>query len=217
MAFLNMPVSSFFFLLSMPARLYTIPRNKRNSLSVPLSAARARNVVFLSNNKRHIFPVRAYFLMSKKNIRTSLYKAASFFIKTRGGQHMERVHYRRVSNRGRYASRPGEGGGFREKLITQAIVSGLVLAFTLTVCVFENPFSASMQSGLQRVFEGPVTADALMADMRRLSEGWLQPLEEVTGETPIQGDILQELTHSLTVTEGESKSPVPELSVYPEP
>jgi hypothetical protein len=118
---------------------------------------------------------------------------------------MERVHYRRVKPYGGGHAAHVSAGGFREKLITQAIVSGLVLAVALAVSVFDHPLSANIQYGLQRVFEGHTTANALVNDIQRRSQAWFDTAEEAA------------TADSMTAIEGESKSPVPALSLPPEP
>jgi hypothetical protein len=107
--------------------------------------------------------------------------------------------------------------GFREKVIMQTVVSVLVLVFAMTVSMFDNPLSMQVRIGLHRIFEGHTSAADLVDDLQRRSLGWFErdtehiaPLPEV----PI-GNIIN--TEELTVLGGESKTPVPELSIHPEP
>jgi hypothetical protein len=151
---------------------------------------------------------------------------------------MERAHYRRVSPSRYNPASPGEGGGVKEKLITQAIVSGLVLAFALTVSVFDSPLSAPVQNGLQRVFEGHTTADELLSGIQQTTRRWFGTAEETVFIPPvillppeesaihnssplpvsyINDSFLYDASYPLTAVESESKSTVPELSFIPEP
>jgi hypothetical protein len=98
----------------------------------------------------------------------------------------------------------------------QAIVSGLVLAVTLTVCFFENPFSARVQNGLQRALEGHTTADGLYTEIQRFQD-WITPTNEQIIAAPAVQQLPDQPPQQPTAGENELKSPVPELSFLPEP
>jgi hypothetical protein len=97
---------------------------------------------------------------------------------------MERVHYRRVTNAQR---KPESNNNFKEKFVTQAIVSGLILIFTLAVCVFENPFSTEVRNGVQKVFEGYESADELLEEIQQLSAEWFRNEEPVVDDLNAAG------------------------------
>jgi hypothetical protein len=136
---------------------------------------------------------------------------------------MERVHYRRVTTSQGPARPAAQGGGLKERLITQAVVSALVLAFAIAVSVLEHPYSAQVRNGISRVFEGYTDANALMADINKLGGAWLDPTENavaspaVSDDAPPLPDALQPPVQMPTTAPEASKSTAPEASDYPEP
>jgi hypothetical protein len=95
---------------------------------------------------------------------------------------MERAHYRRVTGRSEpppplKEKPPSESGGFKDKLLTQAIIAALAMIAVMAVCFFEAGKPA--RSGLRQALTGETTASGLFAQIKNIGMEWL-------GETPQQ-------------------------------
>ena len=107
---------------------------------------------------------------------------------------MEREPYRRVTPR--RGAKVARSGGFKETLIVQGIVSGLVLAAVMLSCLAENDAAVFVRENIAYALEGQTTFDGLLGDVL---QGFGQTREaEITMDEPL-------------------KSTVPEPLPFPEP
>ena len=148
---------------------------------------------------------------------------------------MERVHYRRhtpsrlhnhkpVLDRGAYHVQHNptpvqpashESGGFREKLIVQGIISGLIFAVVLALGMMDNPQAASIRINLNQAISDHITAEQVATEVHRFLGN--TPLEMLAGEsisieTPIHaGDIVYPYldTDTAPVFEAETQTEGP--------
>lgn len=134
---------------------------------------------------------------------------------------MERVHYRRVSpprtgspagrdtfDRSRYGPAESEASGYREKLILQGIVSGLILVFILLACLIENRLTGYVKSNLRLALDGWTTAENIMTEVQNFSQNLWDtpekndsPAEEVPFVSDISAETSQTGTDTATVEE----------------
>lgn len=157
---------------------------------------------------------------------------------------MERVHYRRTTPTGQTRQASGaytdEGGreGSRERLILQGIVSGLMLAAILGLCLFESGFSAAAREGLGKALNGYTTVEAAAEGVKGFGQAYLpvvfgEPEAAAPVSAPVSPRIPEEIPsappQTVTVDEGlyidqdilaemnASKSTVPEPPASPGP
>lgn len=146
------------------------------------------------------------------------------FAKRLGGRAVERAHYRRISPqrtaygsaeapsaysragvRAEYGGAAAETGGFREGLILQGIVSGLILVVALLTCLIKNETTVRLRTGLRQAFEGRTTAEELMVDATRLTD-WV--LRRETGlETELESPVFAPATGGETQQNAVDVSP----------
>jgi hypothetical protein len=95
---------------------------------------------------------------------------------------MERVHYRRVTpsygaapaERRRPAAPPDtEPSGFRERIIIQGIVSGVMLAVILALCLLNSQWTAQARAGLEQALDGHTTLEGLANSAREWGQTYL--------------------------------------------
>ena len=96
---------------------------------------------------------------------------------------MDRVPYRRVtaprnasSHTNRHNHKPEKEQTnitIGETLIVQSIVSGLLLAIVLVICLIDIGPLVSAREGLHRVLDGATTVEEFTEDLRQFSQNWL--------------------------------------------
>jgi len=102
---------------------------------------------------------------------------------------MDRVHYRRHTPSQLHTSRPAperssyqvhnknqhtqstapqsENGGFREKLIVQGIISGVIFAVILILGMVDDPQAVSIRANLNQAISDHVTAEQVSTEIHR--------------------------------------------------
>jgi hypothetical protein len=147
---------------------------------------------------------------------------------------MEREHYRRVTVRTGPNERPAKASvkpdrpddspsSLKEKILMQAIVAALAMVAVMGVCLLDFDFTQSARAGIRQALVGETTPRGLLAQLQGLGAEWLSrdeaqaapvPLPEAVPVTRPQNP--PQSTSPAVIGE-DSKSPVPELPVYPEP
>jgi hypothetical protein len=88
---------------------------------------------------------------------------------------MERAHYRRTTGRSEppplREKTANEGGGFKDKLLAQAIIAALAMIAVMAVCFFEAAQPA--RSGLRQALNGETTATGLFTQIKSVAMEWL--------------------------------------------
>ncbi len=92
------------------------------------------------------------------------------------------------------------------------------------ICLLDYDFTYTARDGLRHALEGHTTVDGLLSALQEFGEGILNgaPAEDqilLPQSVPVNADEPQPTPEiKLPAVDGdESKSPVPELSAYPEP
>ena len=100
---------------------------------------------------------------------------------------MDRVPYRRVTpprngaasqhfGKPRLEHKPDhddEKISFGENMIVQFIISGILMAAVLLICLVDIGPMMSLRSGLRQVFAGATTVEAFSAEVRHFGREWL--------------------------------------------
>ena len=104
---------------------------------------------------------------------------------------MDRVPYRRVSPPRSGPARTDRHREtkttFGETVIVQAIISGLLLAVVLVICLVDIGPLVTLRGRLGQVLDGATTVEEFNADIRRMRENWLdtpQPAPPAQIELP---------------------------------
>lgn len=135
---------------------------------------------------------------------------------------MNRVPYRRVTP-------PRSGGTSRidfdkpqehktsiyETVIVQAIISGLLLAVVLVICLVDIGPLVSLRGRLGQALDGATTVEEFAADIRQLRETWLYTTQPQTPEEPPPPPMLYSPTIPLTVYDEPINPQIPGPSMGP--
>ena len=129
---------------------------------------------------------------------------------------MERVHYRKYTPSKlhtaytppeRPAARPAPPSDFREKLIVQGIISGIIFAVVLLITVVDNPLVSGIRGNLGQAISSHITAEEVAGEISRF-------LGDI-GDIPLPGAPVYVET-APTIPEAPVVSDLPAAPVMPE-
>ena len=103
---------------------------------------------------------------------------------------MDRAPYRRVTpprsgGASQHFVKPQFGNekiSFRETMIVQLIISGVLMAAVLLICLVDIGPLASLRGGLRQVLAGAITVEAFTTEVRHFGREWLNLEPEPAAE-----------------------------------
>jgi len=106
-----------------------------------------------------------------------------------------------------------------ETIIVQGIVSGLLLAIVLVICLIDIGPLVSIKGGLYRALEGATTVEEFSATMQRFGQNWLntEPGTIIQEEIPQVPQLETPPLDTQAITQDEQNIPLTAYESLPNP